>query len=105
MIECVLTTIADLAPSIADTTSQYLPNNSLACIILFVHLETNLLEKFNLNLDYILKKTSDPDNQDNTLYRASYQKLMDIFWSDNFLTGNSRDKLWSFVPTKIAFSW
>lgn len=60
------------APSIVGITSQYLPKYGLVYIILIIYLEINLLEKFNLNLSYILIRVPDFDNQDNTLYKASY---------------------------------
>ena len=72
----MLTTSTESAPSIAGRTSQYLPKDGLACIILIIYLETDLSEKFNLNLGYILIKVSDPDNQNDTLYKTAYQKLM-----------------------------
>lgn len=98
----MLITNTELASSIAGTSSQLLPKNCLAYKILLVYLEIYLLEKFNFNLGYILTGASNPDNQDNTLYRAFYLKLMNILWSDNFLTANSRDKLWGFVPRRTA---
>lgn len=101
----MLTTNAESAPSIADTTSQYLLKDGLAYTILVIHLKTNLSEKFNLNLGYILTRAPDSDNQDDTLYRASYHKLMDTLRNEDFLTANSRDKLWGFVLGETASSW
>lgn len=79
VIECVLTTNVKLAPSIASTISKYLSKDGLARTILVVYLETDFLEKFNFNLGYILIKALNPNNQNNTLYRTSSLKLMDIF--------------------------
>lgn len=101
----MLTTSAGSASSLAVTSPEYLPKDCLVRTILVVHLETDLSEKFNLNLGYILTGAPDPDNQNDTLYRASYQKLMDTFRSDDFLTANSGDKLWGFVPGGTASGW
>lgn len=57
----------------------FLPKDYLIYIILVVYLKTNLLKKFNLNLDYILIKTLDFDNQNNTLFKIFYQKFINIF--------------------------
>lgn len=53
--------------------------DKLAYIIWINYLEIDLLEKFNLNLDYTLTRAQDPNNQNNTLYGTSYQKGIDIF--------------------------
>lgn len=89
----MLTTIIEPASNLGNTTLYYLQKDVLARTLLVIHFEADLSEKFNLNLGYILKEALDPDNQDNTLYKALYQKLMDILWNDNFLTINSGDKL------------
>ena len=41
---------------------KYLSKDYLVYIILVIHLETNLLKKFNLNLNYILIRAPNPDN-------------------------------------------
>lgn len=84
------------------TSLKYLPKDYLIYIILVIYLETDLSEKFNLNLNYILIKALDFDNQDNTLYKTSYQKLMDILLSNNFLITNSGDKLYGLVLGEMA---
>ena len=101
----MLTTITEPASNLGDTTPHYLQKDALARTLLVVHLEADLSEKFNLNLGYILKGAPDPDNQDDTLYRASYQKLMDTLRNDDFLTADSGDKLWGFVPGGTASGW
>lgn len=58
-----------------------------------IYLEMDLLEKFNLNLKYIQTKASDPNNQDNILYKASFNKLMEMLQNDNFVTTENKDKL------------
>lgn len=78
--------------------------NCLIYTILVINLKIDLLKKFNLNLGYILIETPDPNNLDYMLYKVSYQKFIDIFWSNNFLTINSRDKLWGFVTRGIVFN-
>lgn len=88
----MLITITEPVSNFGDTTLQYLQKNILARIFLVIYLEKDLSEKFNFNLGYILKRVLDSDNQDDTLYKASYQKLMDTFWNDDFLTIDSRDK-------------
>lgn len=70
----------------------------------FDYLKTDLSEKFNLNLISILTKASNPDNQDDILYRMSYQKY-DTFQSDNFITLNSRDKLWGLILERALSDW
>lgn len=82
-----------LALSFAVKLLKYLLKDYLVYTILVIYLETDLLKKFNLNLGYILIKTLDPDNQENILYKTSYQKLINTFWNDNFLTINHRNKL------------
>lgn len=89
----MLITNAQLILSFIDITSQYLSNDSLTYIILVIYLKIDQWEKFNFNLDYILSKALDPDNQDNMLYKTSYQKLIDILWDNNFSISNSKDKL------------
>lgn len=75
----MLTTTAESAPSIIGTISKYLLKNGLPYTILNIYLKPDLLEKFILNLGYILTKALDPYNQNNTLCRASYQKLIYTF--------------------------
>ncbi len=65
----------------------------------------DILEKFNLNLGYILTGASDPDNQDDALYKVSFIKFMDTLRSDNFITTESGDKLWGLVPGGLASGW
>lgn len=89
----MLTIITKPALNLEDTTSQYLQKDALVRTLLVIHLKADLSEKFNLNLGYILKKAPDLDNQDDTLYKVSYQKLMNTLWKDNFLTADSRNKL------------
>lgn len=60
---------------------------------------------FKLNLGYILRKALNFDKQDNTLYKALYQKLINTLQNDNFLTADSRDKLQGFIPKKTAFDY
>ena len=101
----MLTTITEPASNFRGTISHYLQKDALAHTLLVVHLEADLSEKFNLNLGYILKGASGLDNQDDTLYKALYQKLMDTLWNHNFLTTDNGDKLWGFVPGGTASGW
>ena len=89
----MLITITEPASNLGDTTPYYLQKDALAHTLLVIYLEADLLEKFNLNLGYILKGAPDLDNQDDTLYKASYQKLMHTLQNDNFLTTGNGDKL------------
>lgn len=75
-----------------------------SCKILIVYLKADLFEKFYLNLGYIRTRVPYPDNLDNMFYRTSYQKFINIFQNDNFLTANSRNKLWDFVPKRTLSS-
>lgn len=68
-----------------------------------LYLEIDLSEKFNLKLRYILIRASDPDNQDDVLYKASFNKLIDILQSNNFITTENRHKLWGLVPRRSVF--
>lgn len=43
-------------------TPQYLPRDVVSRTILVIYLRMDLLEKFNLNLGYILIRASDPNN-------------------------------------------
>ncbi len=73
--------------------------------ILVIYLEMDISEKFNLNLGYILIGVSDPDNQDDAIYKASFIKLIDTLQSNNFVTTESRDKLWGLVLGRSASGW
>ena len=103
--ECVLTTIIEPTSNLGDTTPHYLQKDASARTLLVIHLEADLSEKFKLNLSWILKRAPDPDNQDDTLYKASYQKLMDTLRNDDFLTADNGDKLWGFVPRGTESGW
>lgn len=50
-------------------TFLFFSKDCLVFIILFIYLERNLLEKFNLNLSYILIKVLNPNNPNNKLYK------------------------------------
>lgn len=65
--------------SLIDIIPKYLSKDCLVYTILIIYLEVNLSKKFNLNLDYILTKAPDLDNQNDILYKTFYQKLIDIF--------------------------
>lgn len=81
----VLTRNADLPSNPSIKTPQYLTKNALLYTILVIYLEINLVEKFNLNLEYILTKA--------LYYKTSFNILMDLLQSNNFITKKSRDKL------------
>lgn len=51
---------------------KYLLKDYLVYTILVIYLEIDLLEKFNLNLGYILIKTPNFNNQDDKLYKMLY---------------------------------
>ncbi len=104
-MECVLTGSAESPSNPTINIPQYLIKDALPHTILVIHLEMDISEKFNLNLGYILTRASDPDNQDNALYKASFIKLMDTLRSDNFVTTESGDKLWGLVPGGLASGW
>ncbi len=104
-MECVLTRSAESPSNPPIHTQQYVIKDALPRTILVIHLEIDILEKFNLNLGYILTGASDPDNQDDALYKASFIKLMVTLWSNNFVTTESGDKLWGLVPGGSASSW
>ena len=89
----MLITITKPASNLGDITPLYLQKDALARTLLAVYLKTDLLERFNLNLVYILKRALDLDNQDDTLYKALYQKLIDTLRNDDFLTADNRNKL------------
>lgn len=72
----MLTIIAKSVLNLIVKTSLSLLKNYLIYIILIFYLEIDLLEKFNLNLDYILSKALDFQN---ILYLTSYQKFIDKF--------------------------
>ena len=101
----MLTRNAETLSNLPINILQYLIKNSLSHIILVIHLKINLSEKFNLNLRFILKRTSDPDNQDNALYKVSFTKLIDILQNNNFKITESRDKLWGLVPKRSPSGW
>lgn len=69
-MECVLIKNAELLSNLLINIPAYLTKDVLPHTILVIHLEINFTEKFNLNLEYILSEASDPDNQDNVLYKA-----------------------------------
>lgn len=58
-----------------------------------IHLEIDLLKKFNLNLGYIQTRALDLNNQDNILYKTSFNKLIEMLQNDNFVIVESKDKL------------
>ncbi len=101
-MEYVLTRSAESPLNLSINTPHYLTKDALPRTILVIHLSMDIPEKFNLNLGYILTGASDPDNQDDALYKASFIKLMDKFRSDNLETTESRDKLWGLVPGGLA---
>ena len=92
-MQCVLTRSIELLSNSPIIIPQYLTKESLPHTILVIHLEIDLLEKFNSNLRYILTRILDLDNQDDVLYKASFTKLMDTLQSNNFVTIESGDKL------------
>ncbi len=104
-MECILIRSAKLPSNPPINTPQYLTKDALPHTILVFHLEMNISEKFNLNLGYILTRVSDPDNQDDALYKASFIQLMDTLRSDNFVTTESGDKLWGLIPGRSASGW
>lgn len=77
----------DTEPPVVTTAPQYLQQDTLVRIIVVVHLEADLSEKFKLNFGYILTGAPDPDNKDDILNRASYQKLIDTFRNEDFFDG------------------
>ncbi len=96
-MEYMLTRSAESPSNPPINIPQYLTKDALPGTILVIHLEMDISEKFNLNLGYILTGDSDPDNQDDALYKGSFIKLMDTLRSDNFVTTESGDKLWGLV--------
>ncbi len=104
-MEYVLTRSAESSSNPPINTPKYLTKDALPGTILVIHLEMDISEKFNLNLGYILTGASDPDNQDDVLYKASFIKLMDTLRSNNFVTTESRDKLWGLVSGGSASGW
>lgn len=101
----MLTKNAELLSNLLINISAYLIKDALPHTILVIYLEMNFSEKFNLNLEYILSKASDWDNQDNMLYKAFFIKFMDILQNDNLVTTESRDKLWGLVPKGPKSGW
>lgn len=81
--------------------------------IIIIRLEADLSKKFTTNLSFILTgnpldpNRSDRDGGDLLVYKASYEKLFQsLSYADNFLTADSGDKLWGFVPGGgIASGW
>ena len=67
--------------------------NALLRIILVIYLKMDFLKKFNLNLEYILTRALDQNNQDNALYKVFFTKIIDILRTDNFIIIEKRDKL------------
>lgn len=64
---------------------QYLPGDILPCTILIIYWKVDFLDKFNLNLGYILIKLADLNNKDNGLYKKSFSKLIEISQNNNFV--------------------
>lgn len=59
---CVLIRSAKLPLNPLIKIPQYLIRDEVPCTILVIYLKMDLLEKFNLNLGYILIRASNPDN-------------------------------------------
>lgn len=55
-------------------------------------------------LRYILIKPSNPNKQDDVLYKTSFNQLIHTLWSDNFVNIKSRDKLYDLVLKGSVFS-
>lgn len=74
---------------------------------IIIRLEADLSRKFITNLGFILTGNPDPnDKVDDLLYKASYEKLLQSLRADTFLTADSGDKLWGFVPGGgLASGW
>lgn len=74
---------------------------------IIIRLEADLSKKFIINLGFILTGNPDPkDKGGNLLYKASYDKLLQSLRGDTFLTADSGDKLWGFVPGGgLASGW
>lgn len=81
--------------------------------IIIIRLEADLSKKFVTSLSFILTENpldlnmSDRGGGDLLLYKASYEKLFQsLSAADSFLTADSGDKLWGFVPGGgIASGW
>lgn len=74
---------------------------------IIIRLEADLSKKFITNLGFILTGSPDPnDKGDDLLYKVSYEKLSQSLRADTFLTADSGDKLWGFVPGGgLASGW
>lgn len=97
-IKCVLTRNIKLPLNPLIKIPQYLKKDALPYTIFVIYLEIDLLEKFNLNLGYILTGVLNLNNQDDTLYKAFVNKLIDTLLCNNFITIESGDKLWGLIP-------
>lgn len=81
-------------------------DNRVLDSVIIIHLEADLSEKVIFNLGLILAGTPDPnDRRGDSLYKASYEKLFQSLHADKFLTADSGDKLWGFVPGGPAPGW
>lgn len=85
----VLTKSIELPSNPPIKIPQYLIKDALLRTILVINLEMDLPKKYNLNLGYILTKALDLDNQENVLYKMSFNKLMNILWNNNFIITKS----------------
>lgn len=74
--------------------------------VIIIHLEADLSEKFTTNLSFILSDNPDANDKGaGLLFKASYGKLIQSLRADTFLTADSGDKLWGFVPGGPAPGW
>lgn len=76
--------------------------------VIIIRLEADLSKNFITNLGFILSGKPDPnDKGDDLVYKASYEKLFQsLCTADTFLTADSGDKLWGFVPGGgLASGW
>lgn len=76
--------------------------------VIIIRLETDLSKNFITNLGFILSGKPDPnDKGDDLVYKASYENLFQsLCAADTFLTADSGDKLWGFVPGGgLASGW
>lgn len=95
-------------PTTTQPCHESLQNNDNRVLdsVIIIHLEADLSEKVIFNLGLILTGTSDPnDRRRDSLYKASYEKLFQSLHADKFLTADSGDKLWGFVPKGPAPGW
>lgn len=88
-------------------TSPHNNDKHLRDSAIIIRLEADLSKKVITNLGLILTGSPEPtDKGGDLLYQASYEKLFQSLRADSFLTADSGDKLWGFVPGGgLASGW